>query len=122
MYKLLIPLIMSFLLAGCDSAQFGDDRVTELETTDAVFIQVAKSAAAIGIRQVFSIDHSRLAEEAGEVLDASQVGFYTNPEVTSRFLANEIRAGLVYPIEYRPSTIRRVGVSHCIAEKVSVIA
>ncbi|MGI9318740.1 MAG: DUF302 domain-containing protein [bacterium] len=95
-YRLVI-LVMSFVLVGCDPAEFSDNRVSELKTTDAVFTQVARDATASGIQPVFGIDHSRLAEEAGETLDASKVGFYTNPETNSRILKEEIRTGLDLP-------------------------
>ncbi len=68
--------------------------ILELEQTDAILSQVTNNAMASGIRPLFSVDHFRLAEEEGEVLDASTVGFCTNAEVNGRILEKEIRSGL----------------------------
>ena len=97
MQKLIITLAFSLILAGCESAKFSDNRAAELDAADAILKQVDKNATASGIRFAFNIDHSRLAEEAGEVLDASRVSFFTNPKVNSQILDNEIRAGLDLP-------------------------
>jgi len=97
MHKLFAPLISLLLLAGCDSAHFSDKRISELESTDAIFTQLSSNATATGIRELFSVDHSRLAEDSDEVLDASKVSFYSNPENDSQILKKEIRAGLDLP-------------------------
>ena len=90
-------LIFTLLLAGCKPANYSENRMSELETTDATLQQISNNAAASGISFAFSIDHSRLAEETGEVLDASRVIFHTNNEINSQILSNQIRAGLDLP-------------------------
>ena len=94
---LILAVAFFLLLPGCESATFSDNRKSELNATDAILRQVDSNALASGIPFAFSIDHSRLAEEAGEVLDASKVSFYIDSEINSRILDNKIRAGLDLP-------------------------
>lgn len=97
MSKRLSGLIFLLLLIGCSSPNFSDNRVAELSATDAMINQLNQNAAVAGIQQIFSVDHSRLAEESGEVLDVSKVSFFSNPENNSQILQHEIRAGLDLP-------------------------
>jgi uncharacterized protein (DUF302 family) len=91
-------LAVSFLLlAACSSPEFSANRQSELEQTDAVLAQARRNAIAEQIEPLFDIDHSRMAEKLGEVLDASRVAFYTSPKSYSQLLQNQIRAGLDLP-------------------------
>ena len=87
----------SLLLAGCDGATFSDNRVQELAANDATLAQVGRNAQSANLPFLFGIDHSRLAERSGEVLDASQVAVYSNAAVNSQILQQNIRAGLDLP-------------------------
>ena len=97
MNKLVLSIIPSLLLAACSSPEFSANRQGELEQTDAQFVQIERNALVQQIQPLFDIDHSRMAEESGEVLDASRVAFYTSPKLNSQVLHSEIRAGLDLP-------------------------
>ena len=97
MVKRVFGLVLITLVAGCDSAEFSQNRSAELSAVDEIFSHIDRNAAAIEAVPAFSIDHSRLADAEGEVLDASKVGFYTNPRINSRILNANIRAGLDLP-------------------------
>ncbi|MDC1286804.1 DUF302 domain-containing protein [Gammaproteobacteria bacterium] len=97
MKKLVIFTFPLLLLTACSSPQFSANREAELKQTDAVLAQVERSAIAQKIQPLFGIDHSRLAEASGEVLNASRVAFYANPKLNSQVLQQRIRAGLDLP-------------------------
>jgi len=97
MNKLVFSIVPLLLLAACSSPEFSANRQDELEQTDAVFAQIERNAIAEQIQPVFDIDHSRLAEKSGEVLDASRVAFYTSPKLNSQLLQDEIRVALDLP-------------------------
>ena len=97
MNKLVLSIIPFLLLTACSAPEFSANRKGELEQADAALAQVSLNAIALNIQSLFDIDHSRLAEKSGEVLDTSRVEFYTNPKLNSRILKGEIRAGLDLP-------------------------
>jgi uncharacterized protein (DUF302 family) len=97
MNKLVISIIPLLLLAACSSPEPGKNRQAELEQIDAALAQVERNAIAGQIQPLFDIDHSRMAEKSGEVLDASRVAFYTSPKLNSQVLQSQIRAGLDLP-------------------------
>ena len=90
-------LILGLVVVGCDSAEFSEARSEETEMVDRMVASLQSNAAGIDAEGITTIDHSRLAEKEGAVLDASTVSFYSNAEVNSRLLQNEIRAGLDLP-------------------------
>jgi uncharacterized protein (DUF302 family) len=91
-------LVFSFLLlTACSSPEFSANRQGELEQVDALLAQAESNAIAQQIQPLFDIDHSRMAEKSGEVLDASRVEFYTSPELNSLLLQSQLRAGLDLP-------------------------
>ncbi len=93
-----IVLIFIFLfLTACSTFEYSPSRQSELKQIDAVLAQAEYNAIAQQIEPLFAIDHSRLAEKSGEVLDASKVQFYTNPKLNSQLLQSHIRAGLDLP-------------------------
>ena len=97
MNKLVLSIIPLLFLAACSSPEFSANRQDELAQTDAVFAQIERNAIAEQIQPLFDIDHSRMAEKSGEVLDASRVAFYTSPKLNSQLLQGEIRTGLDLP-------------------------
>lgn len=97
MNKLVLSIIPLLFLAACSSPEFSANRQDELAQTDAVFAQIERNAIAEQIQPLFDIDHSRMAEKSGEVLDASRVAFYTSPKLNSQLLQGEIRVGLDLP-------------------------
>lgn len=97
MNKLVLSIIPLLFLAACSSPEFSAKRQDELAQTDAVFAQIERNAIAEQIQPLFDIDHSRMAEKSGEVLDASRVAFYTSPKLNSQLLQGEIRVGLDLP-------------------------
>ena len=97
MNKPISAFVFLSLLVGCGSPEFSDNRVAELAANDAMIKQLSENAKAVGIEQLFSVDHSRMAEETGEVLDTSKVSFFSNPEINSQILKHDIRAGLDLP-------------------------
>ena len=97
MNRLNILIFVSLLLTACSSAEYSADRQNELKQADAVLAQVERNAISQQVEPLFTIDHSRLAEKPGEVLDASKVGFYTNHKLNSQLLRQQIRAGLDLP-------------------------
>ena len=97
MCKRLSVLLFALVVAACDSAEFSQNRAAELGVIDEVFSRIDQNAAAIEAAPAFSVDHSRLGEAEGEVLDASKVGLYSNPRVNSLILSANIRAGLDLP-------------------------
>ena len=85
------------LLTACSSPEHSANRQSELEATDSALAQAGRNAIAQKIEPLFSIDHSRLAEKSGEVLDASKVEFFSNSKLNSQLLEIQIRAGLDLP-------------------------
>ncbi len=96
-YKLILTISFLLLLVSCGSPEFSDNRAAELADNDAMIKQLTENAKAARIEQIFSVDHSRMAEESDEVLDVSKVIFFSNPENNSQILKQEIRAGLDLP-------------------------
>ncbi len=107
MNRRIIIFFATLLLAACSSPEHSSNRQSELEATDSVLAQAGRNAIAQNIKPLFSIDHSRLAEDSGEVLDASKVEFYSNSKLNSQLLGNQIRAGLDLP--YRIHTHFKTG-------------
>jgi uncharacterized protein (DUF302 family) len=84
-------------LTRTSSTGFSANRQNELEQTDAILAQAGRNAIAQQIQPLFDIDHSRMAEKSGEVLNASRVEFYTSPKLNSQILKSQVRAGLDLP-------------------------
>jgi uncharacterized protein (DUF302 family) len=108
-------IVMGYLLSGCEKTKDNNNRDQELISNDNVLSQVAKNAKNNKLNYLFSIDHSRLAAEAGEVLDASKVAIYSNSSVNSQLLHQNIRVGLDLP--YRVQAFHHKGQSKTVYTK-----
>ena len=97
MHRHIILIFTFLLLTACSSPEHSANRQSELEATDSALAQAGRNAIAQEIEPLFSIDHSRLAEKSGEVLDASKVEFFSNSKLNSQLLEIQIRAGLDLP-------------------------
>ena len=74
MFRLaLVVVIIGALVTGCGRAVLSENRSEELENNDSSLSAVNLNAEQAELAFLFGIDHSRLAEQSGEVLDASEV-------------------------------------------------
>jgi uncharacterized protein (DUF302 family) len=101
-----------FLLTGCEKSSDNLNMSEELIANDKVLAHVESNADDANINYLFSIDHSRLAQQSGETLDASKVLLFSNPLINSRLLKKNIRAGLDLP--YRVQAFYHNGQSNIV--------
>lgn len=90
-------IVLCYLLSGCEKTIDNNNREQELINNDQVLSQVNDNAKKNKLHYLFSIDHSRLAADSDELLDASKVAIYSNPLVNSQLLKENIRVGLDLP-------------------------
>jgi uncharacterized protein (DUF302 family) len=98
-YKKLIILVLAALISGCDSAQFSVSRSEQLQQTDHVIATVQANAKNLSLVQIANVDHSRLAEKEGAVLNASQVALFSDARLNTALLQDNIRVGLDLPFK-----------------------
>ncbi|MGB0414026.1 MAG: DUF302 domain-containing protein [Coraliomargarita sp.] len=87
------------LLSACSPKAFNVDRPQQLERADSLLALSDENAERVGIRRLFDVDHSRLAEESGEILNASRVVLYSDAAVNTALLQSEPRVGLDLPFK-----------------------
>lgn len=88
-------LALSVLLSG--PLQANGESPT-FAAVDEVFAQLEYGIENKGLTRVLEIDHARLAENAGQPMPPARVVIFSNPEVSSRLVAENTRAGLDLPM------------------------
>lgn len=90
---LLLAGAMLTQLAGCGGQESPEEAL--YNAVDEVFEEIQSAAGTY--REVASIDHSRLALEAGGTMPPARVYIFSNPEVNTAILQEEPLAGLDLP-------------------------
>lgn len=95
--KIISALVMTLTISGCSNIEYPTKHEQQLEAVDSVMSKVMDNANKANLEALNKIDHSRLAEEVDTVLGASTVQFYTNPEINSKLLRENIEVALDLP-------------------------
>jgi len=97
MFKLIISIFLVSAMLACKSI----DQVKRTENLNGVDERadlILKAANKEKLVHILSVDHSRLAYKAQAGLDASKVDFYSNIEINSELISQNILVGLDLPM------------------------
>lgn len=94
-----LPLIALFVLPllGCETTVDPIAHQNKLKTVDESVSIIDAHAESLGLEKVLTIDHSRLAEQAGAYLAPSRVDFYSDDELNTQLLKENLQVGLDLP-------------------------
>ncbi|MEZ8281093.1 DUF302 domain-containing protein [Vibrio splendidus] len=92
-----LMMLLALPLMGCESTVDPIAYVSDLQAVDQNALTVEANAQGQSLDHVLTIDHSRLAEQAGEYLAPSRVDFYTNDALNTALLKLNPEVGLDLP-------------------------
>lgn len=97
MKKLYLVALFVLPILGCGTTVDPVAHQNKLNSVDESVVIVDGNAEKRGLEKVLTIDHSRLAEQAGEYLAPSRVDFYTDDELNTELLKDNLHVGLDLP-------------------------
>ena len=97
MKKLYLVALFVLPILGCGTTVDPVAHQNKLNSVDESVVIVDGNAEKLGLEKVLTIDHSRLAEQAGEYLAPSRVDFYTDDELNTELLKDNLHVGLDLP-------------------------
>lgn len=97
MKKLSLIALCVLPILGCETTVDPISHQNKLNSVDESVLIVDGNAENLGLEKVLTIDHSRLAEQAGEYLAPSRVDFYTDDELNTQLLKENLQVGLDLP-------------------------
>lgn len=97
MKKLSLIALFVLPILGCETTVDPISHQNKLNSVDESVLIVDGNAENLGLEKVLTIDHSRLAEQAGEYLAPSRVDFYTDDELNTQLLKENLQVGLDLP-------------------------
>ncbi|GAB7224319.1 hypothetical protein VoSk93_35380 [Vibrio owensii] len=97
MKKLSLIALFVLPLLGCETTIDSIAHESKLNGVDESVLIVDGNAEKLGLDKVLTIDHSRLAERAGEYLAPSRVDFYTDDKLNTQLLKDNLQVGLDLP-------------------------
>ncbi|PTP55284.1 DUF302 domain-containing protein [Vibrio splendidus] len=92
-----LMMLLALPLMGCESTVDPIAYVSDLQAVDQNALTVEANVQGQSLDHVLTIDHSRLAEQAGEYLAPSRVDFYTNDALNTALLKLNPEVGLDLP-------------------------
>lgn len=97
MIRLSIAILFILVLCACERKQVSENLENHRINADRTISQIVANAESIGIKTLFSVDHSRLAEKEGANLNASKVVFISDSKLNTALMKQNIRSGLDLP-------------------------
>ncbi|CAH1601123.1 DUF302 domain-containing protein [Vibrio jasicida] len=97
MKKLSLIALFVLPILGCETTVDPVAHQNKLNSVDESVLIVDGNAEKLGLEKVLTIDHSRLADQAGEYLAPSRVDFYTDDELNTQLLKENLQVGLDLP-------------------------
>ena len=97
MKKLSFVMLSVLPLLGCETTVDPVNYQNKLNSVDESVLMVDRNAEKLELEKVLTIDHSRLAEQAGEYLAPSRVDFYSDDELNTQLLKENLQVGLDLP-------------------------
>lgn len=97
MKKLSLIALFVLPILGCETTVDPIAHQNKLNSVDESVLIVDGNAENLGLEKVLTIDHSRLAEQAGEYLAPSRVDFYSDDELNTQLLKENLQVGLDLP-------------------------
>jgi len=97
MKKLSLIALFVLPILGCEITVDPISHQDKLNSVDESVLIVDGNAEKLSLEKVLTIDHSRLADQAGEYLAPSRVDFYTDDELNTQLLKENLQVGLDLP-------------------------
>ncbi|MEZ9912853.1 DUF302 domain-containing protein [Vibrio breoganii] len=97
MKKLSLITLLVMPMLGCETSINPIAHEAKLSAVDESALVVDMNAEKQGLEKILTIDHSRLAEQEHEYLAPSRVDFYTDDELNTQLLKNNLSVGLDLP-------------------------
>lgn len=98
MKKTLDPAIVALAtFLFCATCLAADNRESDLERIDELFEGIEAKVEQRGLKIVAAIDHSRLAAETSVEMPPSRVLIFSNPEVNSHLMRQDVLVGVDLP-------------------------
>ena len=97
MKKLSLIALFVLPILGCETTVDPIAHQNKLNSVDESVLIVDGNAEKLGLEKVLTIDHSRLADQAGEYLAPSRVDFYSDDELNTQLLKENLQVGLDLP-------------------------
>ncbi len=97
MKKLSLIALFVLPILGCETTVDPIVHQNKLNSVDESVLIVDGNAEKLGLDKILTIDHSRLADQAGEYLAPSRVDFYSDDELNTQLLKENLQVGLDLP-------------------------